>query len=211
MSGGLTQMRRWAEPITEVVIILLSIYYVLTNQLWALLTWEAVTLIYLGCGLALVWDGQHEQELTAEARRSFAWWSWLVPLLCSVMGINSAVVALIAQKQRGDHSAMLAAVASLGVVLSWTMLQVGFAHIYRALDSEKQRGSIRFPDGVNPSFVDYLYFSFTLGTSFATSDREVVGLPVRRVVLIHSVLSFFYNAVVVAVAFQVLQELMPSA
>ncbi len=45
------------------------------------------------------------------------------------------------------------------------------------------------------------------GTSFATSDVEVVGIRTRRVVLLHSIVGFFSNALVAAVAFQVLQGL----
>lgn len=43
-----------------------------------------------------------------------------------------------------------------------------------------------------------------MGTSFATSVRTP---PIRRIVLVHSVVAFFFNALVVAVAIQVLQDI----
>ncbi|NLG54322.1 MAG: DUF1345 domain-containing protein, partial [Rhodococcus sp.] len=66
---------------------------------------------------------------------------------------------------------------------------------------------LKFPDNTWPTRLDYLYFAFTIGTTFATSDVEVREVGVRRIVLLHSIISFFYNALVVAVAFQVLQGL----
>lgn len=97
--------------------------------------------------------------------------------------------------------------ASAGIALSWTVLHAGFAEIYQVLDSSTKEGEkgISFPDGTN-SMLNYVYFSFTVAVSFATSDPTVVSVPVRRVVLIQSILSFFYNAIVVAVAIQVIQS-----
>ncbi|HEY6594740.1 MAG TPA: DUF1345 domain-containing protein [Asanoa sp.] len=40
----------------------------------------------------------------------------------------------------------------------------------------------------------------TIGVSFATSDVEVRSRVLRWHVMVHSVLGFFYNAVVLAVA-----------
>jgi uncharacterized membrane protein len=51
---------------------------------------------------------------------------------------------------------------------------------------------------------DFLYFSFTLGTSFAASDVTVTSQAMRWHVMVHSILSFFYNTVVLAVAFGIL-------
>ena len=51
-----------------------------------------------------------------------------------------------------------------------------------------------------PTATDFLYFSFSVGTSFAVSDVNVASQAMRWHVMVHSVLSFFYNAVVLAAA-----------
>lgn len=51
-----------------------------------------------------------------------------------------------------------------------------------------------------PELAEFLYFSFTIGTSFAVSDVTVVSRSMRKRVTAHSVLSFFFNAAVVAIA-----------
>ena len=82
--------------------------------------------------------------------------------------------------------------------------------MYEATDIASDQDAITFPGNDRPVFLNYLYFSFTIGTSFATSDATLKTLPARRLVLIHGVVSFFYNALVVAVAFQVLQHAVAS-
>ena len=102
---------------------------------------------------------------------------------------------------------MLAVAACLGVVLSWSLLSVGFAQIYLAVDaSEPESSRIDFPGQSNRSMLAYLYFAFTVSASFATSDSDVRSIRVRRLVMLHSILCFFYNALVLAVSFQVLQQ-----
>ncbi|WEG09242.1 DUF1345 domain-containing protein [Microbacterium horticulturae] len=197
----------WSRGVTTLVesaILLTSVAYVVLGQLWTLLLWESITLAYLIGVLVVAWNGQRDQEAPAVIRE-VARWSWLLPLAASVTGGYSAVVALVTQAH-GGTPLPIAVAASIGVVLSWALLQVGFAYNYWAVDEAGQRGGVTFPGKRKPTLIDYFYFSFTIGASFATSDAQVLSLRVRRVVLLHSILSFFYNALVVAIAFQVLQQ-----
>ncbi|SOC89642.1 Uncharacterized membrane protein [Curtobacterium sp. 314Chir4.1] len=198
--------RRFLVAATETAILLSSVAYLFVGQFWTLVLWEAVTLAYLLGGLIATWSGRRTDE-SKSALQEFKRWSWLLPLVASATGAYSAVVALVAQADGGGGALPFAVTASIGVALSWTLLQVGFAHTYWAADGGGRRRGVRFPGKRTPALIDYLYFSFTIGTAFATSDAQVESLAVRRVVMLHSILSFFYNALVVAVAFQVLQQI----
>jgi uncharacterized membrane protein len=55
--------------------------------------------------------------------------------------------------------------------------------------------------------LDFAYFSFTVGTSFAASDVKVISGRSRRVVLGHTILSFAYNTVLIAIVINVLTDL----
>lgn len=62
-------------------------------------------------------------------------------------------------------------------------------------------GGLLFPgDCPEPGPWDFLYYSFVLGMTAQTSDISVTTTRMRRVTLAHSVLCFFYNAVIVALA-----------
>ena len=49
--------------------------------------------------------------------------------------------------------------------------------------------------------LDFAYFAFTLGMCFQTSDVCVTSRHIRRAVLAHALLSFLYNTIVLALAF----------
>jgi len=85
------------------------------------------------------------------------------------------------------------------MVMSWMLLQAGYARRYAALVKTGQ-GGLTFPRTDNPAPVDYLYFAVTIGTAFSVSDVLVTSTRLRWHVMVHSVVSFFYNAAVVAFA-----------
>ena len=72
---------------------------------------------------------------------------------------------------------------------------------------QENPGDLVFPDDKEPGLLDFAYFSFTIGTSFATSDVKVISRTSRRVVLGHAVLSFAYNTVLIAVVINVITDL----
>ena len=47
---------------------------------------------------------------------------------------------------------------------------------------------------------DFAYFSFTIGMCYQTSDVTVSSYTIRRTVLVHSMISFAYNTVILALA-----------
>ncbi|MFI2563448.1 DUF1345 domain-containing protein [Paenarthrobacter sp. NPDC018779] len=146
----------------------------------------------------------------ADEARAVVRWMWIPPVLAAIVGANSAISTLVARNDGTHGNAVLVLVlaASLGIILSWILLQLGFANVYQVIKAASDRQILRFPEDATPTTLDYLYFSFTIGTSFATSDVEIIGF--RRVALVHSIVAFFYNALVVAVAFQILQGLITS-
>ncbi|MBP6603592.1 MAG: DUF1345 domain-containing protein, partial [Verrucomicrobiales bacterium] len=49
-----------------------------------------------------------------------------------------------------------------------------------------------------PDFIDFAYFSFVIGMTFQVSDVQITGRTMRRTVLIHSLLAFLFNTVILA-------------
>lgn len=100
---------------------------------------------------------------------------------------------LAAKAKQTDSNVEIGVIACLGVVLSWMLLQTGFAQIYEILDAQRKYTVFDYPgkdENEGPVLLDYLYFFFTIGASFATSDVNVKHAHGRRVVLLHSILSF---------------------
>jgi len=198
----------WWGYAAESAVLIASLIYILSGSLPALFAWEFLALAYLVAGGIIAWrmparQSPSDLKTASENRR----WAWVLPTVSSATGAYSAVFALLARDSSAytPESAFFALAASVGVVLSWLLLHVGFANMYRYMAQEKGDQPIAFPGTKQPDLLDFLYFSFTIGTSFATSDVSLCSSKVRRVALLHGVISFFYNALVIAIAIQVLQ------
>ncbi|WP_375387237.1 DUF1345 domain-containing protein [uncultured Amnibacterium sp.] len=195
----------------ELVVVLSAVLYAVVGTTAALVTWEVLAVLYLLVGAAYaVLDGR--RVAIAGRRGPLGVMSWLLPVTASVAGIYSAVLALadVPRASGGpmDQATTVTLAATAGIIVSWLLLHVGFAQIYQeSFDGHPDQPGLRFPDTPEPRLLDFLYFSFAIGAAFATSDTQVTVGRMRRTVLLHSVLGFFYNALVVAVAFDVLQRL----
>jgi uncharacterized membrane protein len=94
------------------------------------------------------------------------------------------------------------ALGILAIVAGWfavhTVYTFRYAHMFwYDEDEDGQPGGFNFPGTENPSDYDFAYFSFCIGTSFAVSDPQVTETRVRREVMVHSIISFAYNSVIV--------------
>lgn len=195
----------------EVILLLTSATYVATASTVMLFVWEALCIGYLIVGFAIARRNSLRGDDAPANRRVGALdvLSWVLPLGASVVGINSAVLVLSGYGASADpNRVLLAAAGSVGILLSWMLLHTGFAQVYEASYAADPDGpNLTFPGRRMPTFADFLYFSFTIGTAFATSDARVETPRARWLVMVHSIVSFLYNALVVAVAFQIIQEL----
>ncbi len=99
-------------------------------------------------------------------------------------------------------------VAGFAVLASWTLTHTIFAlhyaHLYYGGDPARRglqdRGGLAFPTEGTPDFWDFLYFSFVVGMTCQVSDVQVTSRHMRRLTLGHGVLSFLFNAVILALA-----------
>lgn len=110
-------------------------------------------------------------------------------------------------ERRSDPWSLALVVATL--VLAWlfsnTVYALHYAHVfYLADDNGRDAGGLDFPSCDTPDYWDFLYFSFTLGMTFQTSDVTVRARRVRRVVLGHSLAAFVFNLGVLAFTINVI-------
>jgi uncharacterized membrane protein len=111
-----------------------------------------------------------------------------------------AVGTLIAGEQTLQRIDIALIVSTL--VLTWlfanTVFALHYAHLYYLRANGADRGGLDIPAVTDPDYWDFLYFSFTLGMTFQTSDVSITGAHIRRVVLGHCMAAFVFNMGVLA-------------
>ncbi len=104
-------------------------------------------------------------------------------------------------------------ISLLGVALSWSLLHtiftIRYAHLYFDHNEETGRhfGGLEFPKEENPDYIDFAYFSFVVGMTFQVSDVNVSSRKLRRLVLMHGIISFIFNTIIVALSIATIANL----
>lgn len=106
------------------------------------------------------------------------------------------------------HASLHLALALLAVALAWslthTVFGLRYAHtFYGDNDDPNEKEHVRgleFPSERNPNYLDFAYFSFVIGMTFQVSDVQITSRDIRQLVLVHSILSFAFNTVILALA-----------
>jgi uncharacterized membrane protein len=92
-----------------------------------------------------------------------------------------------------------------GVVCSWLVMHMVFtlryAHEYygdHPNDPTQPAGGLQIPGDSNPSYMDFAYFSYVIGMTFQVSDISITSAKIRKLALVHGMLSFGFNTVILA-------------
>jgi uncharacterized membrane protein len=135
----------------------------------------------------------------------------IVLTIVALLGNMSVGVILTAVGQRSAlHAKIFLTLSLIAVILSWFLLHTAFGQHYARLyyeDTDRHgrpfpaglRRGFEFPGTPEPTYLDFLYVSFTVGLTYAMSDVSVTNDIQRRIVLIHSVISFFFYSTVLGV------------
>jgi uncharacterized membrane protein len=125
----------------------------------------------------------------------------LVVLTSAASLLAATVLATNARNLSPDLKRALMLQCLATVSLAWTLTHTAFtlryAHLYYREDAEGV-GGVTLPGGDPPTYFDFAYFAFTIGMCFQVSDFSVTSPQIRRAVLLHALISFAYNSVILA-------------
>jgi uncharacterized membrane protein len=83
------------------------------------------------------------------------------------------------------------------ILLSWTFANLvyalHYAHMHYGTGKGCDNKGLEFPGTPEPNYWDFIYFSFTNGMAFATSDVNIHSSAIRRVVTGHCMVAFIFN------------------
>lgn len=124
----------------------------------------------------------------------------ILPL--ALLAAVASVVVVVGEAARGGGGPAVLALTT--VALSWLFVHVIFAfhyaHVFYSAGADgKDRGGLLFPgDDPEPDYWDFLHFSLIVGVASQTADVQIADRGLRRTSTVHSVASFVFNTVVLA-------------
>jgi uncharacterized membrane protein len=127
-------------------------------------------------------------------------------LLLITIVICFAILGAVAMETlRGDTPGGKTKLLIVGTLLiAWlfanTIYALHYAHLYYAAPD----GGLDFKEKAPPGYADFVYFSFTLGMTFQTSDIDISDKGIRNVVTIHCLAAFVFNLGILAFTINVL-------
>jgi uncharacterized membrane protein len=160
-------------------------------------------------------DMQRQAQQTDEGRFAVL----LMSMIAAIASLAAIVVELSRIKSAGGSDAVFYIGLSVATIfVSWSFIQVIFtehyAHEYymRTVDGRRKRNAqgsgLDFPGQSKPDYIDFLYFTVTIGVANQTADVAIRSRPMRILVLIHSVISYFFNATILALSINIVSSIL---
>ncbi len=130
-------------------------------------------------------------------------------LLTITAAVMLVILTAVHEELQGRESDPTRGLVIVTLMLAWlfsnTVYALHYAHLFfMPGDDGKDAGGIDFPGTEAPDYWDFVYFSFTLGMTFQTSDVTIRSGAARRVVLGQCLAGFVFNLGVIAFSINVL-------
>ena len=128
---------------------------------------------------------------------------------CGSLWIVWALLGL-SKGQSGAAYALTMGLSPLAVVFSWclvhTLFTLRYAHIFYGAGEihGTHHGGLEFPGDHLPDYMDFAYYSFVVGMTAQVSDVQVTSRRLRRLTLLHGLISFAFNTIILALTINAL-------
>ncbi|TGE21672.1 DUF1345 domain-containing protein [Hymenobacter aquaticus] len=169
--------------------------------------WDAFGL----SSLLLIWaaittaDAAHIRQTARreDASRTLSFVFVLVAALGSLLAVLLLLSSVheLSRSERHLHVWLATAAVALAWLLVHTVFTLRYAHLYYDATTAGRPGGLEFPGGEQqPDYLDFAYFSFVVGMTAQTADVSISGRQLRRLALLHGIVSFGFNTAVVALS-----------
>lgn len=168
----------------------------------------AATVFLLSC-LPLLRDATAD-SMRAASRRNDANRALLLGIgIVASFAVLAAVAAELGARggPAGWQVALVIATLLLAFLFGNTVFALHYAHLYYLDDQGEDCAGLGFPETKEPIYWDFVYFAFTLGMTFQTSDTAVQTAAMRRIVIGQCMTAFVFNLGILGFTINVLGSL----
>ena len=178
----------------------------------ALLGWNVAVWSYLALVVWLMSGASHESvRKIAQDENEGAFAVLVILSVCCAASLLAIIYELANMQGLTANGRLLKYLfTALTVLGSWCLLGIIFTIHYAFLffASPKGQRALQFPESEEaPNYWDFLYFSFTINVALQTSDIIIKSRKIRKTVLAHSILSFFFNAAILGFSINIAASL----
>jgi uncharacterized membrane protein len=172
------------------------------------MAFDAAAIVFLASLIPLLHDSSAEMIRDHAARNDANRPLILVVTTFLTFVAMTAISGELQDARNGEVMALVKLVVTL--LLIWlfanSIYALHYAHAYytRSDETDGDTGGIDFPGTRTPAYDDFMYFAFTLGMTFQTSDTNITATGIRRIALLHSFAAFVFSIGVIAFTINVL-------
>lgn len=191
----------------------------LEPEIHLMLSW----LTYVFTSVSLSWitiltshpaDVKHEARAQDSSRKVI----FIFVIVASFASLFAIIILLQGASAQSKEQLSTSIIIPLACVISswWlvhTLFTLRYADFYYFdADNDKKGKHIKdkgliFPNDQEPDYLDFTYFSFVIGMTFQVSDVQITSRRIRRLALMHGLLSFAFNTFIVAFTINIIAGL----
>lgn len=163
----------------------------------AMLGWCGNVAVY--ATLLFCYLGYANPQMIRERARALAGGRVAV-LTLSLLTATASLVVVTMLLAGGNQGVAEQIISVVTIIAAWFYVHLLFAQEY-AHEFWMNNGGLDFPGCEDdPDFSEFVYFAFVVGCTFQVSDATTNTPRMRRIVLLHGLVAFWFNTVILASA-----------
>lgn len=171
-----------------------------------LVGWDIGVLGYGIAFLAMSWHTPAKRIRQVAGLLDEGRWGMLISTVVAALASLGAIVAELARVHGAPHAGWTEGLAGITVVLSWFFIHTVFATHY-AHEFWRSSSGLSFPGNDEPTYSEFLYFSFCIAVASQVSDVSTQSASMRQLVLAHSMVAYLFNTAIIALGVNIAASL----
>jgi uncharacterized membrane protein len=165
-------------------------------------------LLYVALAATMMRDGAPDEIRRRAALYDEPRLSFVVLTVLAVAASFAAIFVEFSAAKTAPQPLIPIALGAFTLLVSWVLTHLMFTMHYAHLHygTGLAAGGIVRPEKGNLNYTDLLYFSFLIGCATETSDFVSVNSAMRRFMIVHSVVAYLFNVVIIALTISVISS-----
>lgn len=187
-----------------------------TDWAWStnlLISWNSVISIYLFQIFRVMLAPTNVKQIEEKAKQQdeSKWIITFLVLSALTMCLFAIIVHLAHLPPHGYLKFIHIALVMLTIITAWlfmhTIFALHYAHDFYIARTRGKETGLEFPKTNEPMYLDFIYFSYVIGTASQTADVSITTQHMRLLNTFHFLLAFGFNTGILAICINIAASL----